>query len=98
MNFSKQKNIAIIAITLILNLIIIGAVIWVSNKNNNFKEILISNDALRAGKGEIYKINELNFINEDKYVMVTDSNKNIICKIDKNNKGFNLAASRLGIK
>ena len=75
MNFSKQKNIAIIAITLILNLIIIGAVIWVSNKNNNFKEMLISNDALRVGKGEIYKINELNFINEDKYVMVTDSNK-----------------------
>lgn len=81
MNFSKQKNIAIIAITLILNLIIIGAVIWVSNKNNNFKEMLISNDALRVGKGEIYKINELNFINEDKYVMVTDSNKNIKIRI-----------------
>ena len=98
MNFSKQKSILIIAITIILNLIIVAIAAWVYYKNNSFKEILISNDTIKVGKEKMCKISELHFIDKSEYVIVVDSNENTVCILDKNNKKFSSAALKLGIK
>lgn len=98
MNFSKQKSILIIAITIILNLIIVAIAAWVYYKNNSFKEILISNDTIKVDKEKTCKISELRFIDKSKYAIVVDSNENTVCILDKNNKKFSSVALKLGIK